>query len=171
MVFVWGYFSETARETRTRNATFFISLCTQYLTVYIDNRVSLVWRCKRRNMGIKELCTSMAQTLAVGRDLIKIYQKFDSNKASRIKSHPVIEVTVDVFNFSKRFEINCLNSSNVAKLSQVKCLLISSHNRSIGLTCGVCGGWNNKIIFSGIWRCWLKWKAPLSNWIMCISWG
>ncbi|WP_180277749.1 winged helix-turn-helix domain-containing protein [Nostoc sp. 'Peltigera malacea cyanobiont' DB3992] len=61
-------------------------------------------------------------TIDVLKHLIPIHEKFDSNKASRIKFHPVIEATVDVFNFSKRFQINCLNSSNVAKLSQAKCL-------------------------------------------------
>ncbi|GBE93213.1 beta-ketoacyl synthase [Nostoc cycadae WK-1] len=76
----------------------------------------------------------------VNTQLIPIHEKSDANKASRIKSQPVIEATIDVFNFSKRFQIKYLNSSNVPKLSHAKCLLTSSHNRSMGLTCGVCGG-------------------------------
>ncbi|MHC5747885.1 MAG: hypothetical protein ACYTXT_39740, partial [Nostoc sp.] len=72
--------------------------------------------------------------------LIPIHEKPDTNKASRIKPQPVIEATIDVFNFSRRCQITCLNSSKLAKHSQLKCLLTSSHNRSIGLTYGVCGG-------------------------------
>ncbi len=70
----------------------------------------------------------------LGRGVIPFHEKPDTNKASRIKSQPVIEATIDVFNCSNRFQINSLNSSKVEKLSQVKCLLTSSHNLSIGLT-------------------------------------
>ncbi len=66
--------------------------------------------------------------------LIPFHEKPDTNKASRIKSQPVIEATIDVFNCSNRFQINSLNSSKFEKLSQVKCLFTSSHNLSIGLT-------------------------------------
>ncbi len=66
--------------------------------------------------------------------LIPIHEKPDTNKASRIKSQPVMEATIDVFNCANRFQINSLNSSKLGKLSQVKCLLTSSHNLSMGLT-------------------------------------
>jgi hypothetical protein len=50
------------------------------------------------------------------------YKKPDTNKASTIKAQPVIEATIDVFNFSRRCQINILNSSKVPKYSQLKCL-------------------------------------------------
>lgn len=72
--------------------------------------------------------------------VIPIHEKPDTNRASRIKPQPVIEATIDVFNSSRRCQITVLNSSQEPKHSQLKYLLTSSHNRSIGFTWGVCGG-------------------------------
>jgi hypothetical protein len=54
-------------------------------------RTSKIW--------LKMICTLWYNTNS---------RKPNTNKVSKIKSQPVIEATIEVFNFSKRFQINSL---------------------------------------------------------------
>ena len=64
----------------------------------------------------------------------------DTDKLERIKSHPVTEAIKDGDKSRIRCHTTAFKSSKFGKFSQVKYLLISFHNLSIGFTSGVCGG-------------------------------